>query len=101
MDGLEGALRHVDQDDHRGDGITSDRIASVLVIEADGAIHIAVADPTQANNGALHIEIDRAVASVMEKEDAISIDRMSPTLRLTVNVANTRGRSLKLKGATR
>jgi hyaluronate lyase len=82
------------------DGITSDRIASVLVIESDGAIQIAVADPTQAN-GALHIEIDRAAAGVMEKDDAISIDRMSPAVQLTVNVANARGRSLKLKCAIR
>jgi len=83
------------------DGITSDRIASVLVIEADGAIRIAVADPTQSNSGAIHIEIDRAATGVMEKDDAISIDQMSPAVRLTVNVANARGRSLKLKCATR
>jgi hyaluronate lyase len=81
------------------DGITSDRIVSVLVIEADGAMQIAVADPTQANSGAIHIEIDRAAAGVIEKDDAISIDLMSPSVRLTVNVANARGRSSKLKCA--
>ena len=83
------------------DGITSDRIASVLVVEAGGAMQIAVADPTQANGGAIHIGIDRAVAGVMEKDDAISIEQMAPELRLTVNMANARGRSLKLKCATR
>jgi hyaluronate lyase len=83
------------------DGITSDRIASVLVIESGGAIQIAVADPTQANGGAIHLEIDRAAASVMEKDEAISIDQLSPAVRLTVNVANAGGRSLRLKGATR
>jgi hyaluronate lyase len=82
------------------DGIWSDRIASVLVLEAGGAIQIAVADPTQANGGAIHIQIDRAAAGVMEKDNAISIDQMSPALRLTVNVANARGRTLKLKCAT-
>jgi hyaluronate lyase len=82
-------------------GITSDRIASVLVIEAGGAIQIAVADPTQANGSAIHIEIDRAATGVLEKDEAISIDRMAPAVRLTVNVANARGRSLKLKFATR
>jgi hyaluronate lyase len=83
------------------DGITSDRIASVLVIESGGAIQIAVADPTQANGGAIHLEIDRAAASVMEKDEAISIDQLSPAVRLTVNVANAGGRSLRLKCATR
>jgi hyaluronate lyase len=82
-------------------GITSDRIAAVLVIEAGGAMQIAVADPTQSNGGAIHIEIDRATAGVIEKDDAISIDQISPAVRLTVNVANARGRSLKLKCATR
>jgi hypothetical protein len=66
-----------------------------------GAMQIAVADPTQANGGAIHIEIDRAAAGVIEKDDAISIDQMSPAVRLTVNVANAHGRSLKLKCATR
>ena len=83
------------------DGITSDGIASVLVLEAGGAMQIAVADPTQANGGAIHIAIDRAATGVLAKDDAISIDQMSPVVRLTVNVANTRGRSLKLQCATR
>lgn len=83
------------------DGITSDRIASVLVIEAGGAIQVAVADPTQANAGAIHIEIDRAAAGVTEKDDAISIDQLSPVLRLSVNVANARGRSIKVRCAAR
>jgi hyaluronate lyase len=81
------------------DRITSDRIASVLVIEADGTI--AIADPTQANSGAIHIEIDRAATGVTQKDDAISIDQILPTVRLTVNVADARGRSLRLKCATR
>jgi hyaluronate lyase len=83
------------------DGITSDRIASVVMLESGGAMQIAVADPSQANSGAIHIEIDRAAAAVIEKDDAISIDQMSPAVRLTVNVANARGRSLRLKCATR
>ncbi|HYW45554.1 MAG TPA: polysaccharide lyase 8 family protein [Bryobacteraceae bacterium] len=88
-------------DQKTSDGITSDRIASALVIEGAGVIRIAVADPTQANAGVIHIEIDRAATGVMEKDDAISIDQMAPALRLTVNVANARGRSFKLKCATR
>jgi hyaluronate lyase len=64
-------------------------------------MQIAVADPTQANGGAIHIAIDRAATGVLAKDDAISIDQMSPVVRLTVNVANTRGRSLKLQCATR
>jgi hyaluronate lyase len=77
-------------------GITCDRIASVLVIESGGTIRIAVADPTQANGGAIHVEIDGAAAGVIEKDDAIAIGQLSPTIRLTVNVANARGRSFKL-----
>jgi hyaluronate lyase len=82
-------------------GITTDGIASVLVIETGGAIQIAVADPTQANGGAIHLELDRAVASVLEKDAAITVDQLTPSLRLTVNVADARGGSLKLKCAKR
>jgi hyaluronate lyase len=83
------------------DGIASDRIASVVVVESGGALQVAVADPTQANAGAIHIEIDRAVARVTEKDDAITIDRLAPALRLTVDVANARGRSIKLSCGAR
>jgi hyaluronate lyase len=83
------------------DGITSDRIASVVAVESSGTMRIAVADPTQAFSGAIHIEIDRAAAEVIEKDAAISVERMAPALRLTVNVANARGRSIGVRCATR
>ena len=88
-------------DKKTSNGITSDRIASVLVIEAGGAIQIAVADPTQGNAGVIHVEIDRAPLRVIEKDEAISIDQLSPALRLSVNVKDGSGRSFHLKCATR
>lgn len=71
-----GAARRqlLDRQQQTSDGITPDRIASALVIQAHGAIQIPVADPTLANSGAIHIEIDRAASAVMEKDDAIPID---------------------------
>jgi hyaluronate lyase len=83
------------------DGITSDRIASVVAVESGGALQVAVADPTQVNTGAIHIEIDRAVARVIEKDAAVTVEQMAPALRLTVNVANARGSSIKVRCATR
>jgi len=82
-------------------GIVSDKIASIIVLETGGAIQVAVADPAQLNSGAIHVEIDRAAGAVIEKDDAISVDQTSPALRLTVNVANAYGKSLKLKCAAR
>jgi len=86
-------------DKNTSNGITSDRIASVMVVESGGFIQVAVADPTQANPGAIHLEIDRAAASVIEKDDAIAIDRLAPVIRLTVNVANARGKSIGVRCA--
>lgn len=78
-------------------GITSDRSASVLVVEADGFLEIGVADPSQANAGVIHVEVDRAAEALVEKDEAVSVERTSPSLHLAVNVAGGRGRTFRLK----
>ena len=78
-------------------GITCDRVAAVLVSAAGATLSLAIADPTQANTGTIHVEVDRAAAEVVEKDDAITVERLSPTLRLAVNVRNSRGKSLRLR----
>jgi hypothetical protein len=63
-------------------------------------LDIGVADPTQA--GAVeHIEQDEPAATLIEKDDAIQVDRQAPTVRLTIDLNNARGRTLKAKFASK
>jgi hyaluronate lyase len=78
-------------------GITSDSIASVLVHQSNGQISIAVADPTQTNPGIIHLEIATPAASIVSQDDAVNVDQLTPTIRLSVNVKGANGKTL---GAT-
>jgi hyaluronate lyase len=75
-------------------GITSDSIASVLVHQSNGAITIAAADPTETNTGVIHLEIANAAASILTQDDAVTVDQLSPTIRLSVNVKGANGKTL-------
>jgi hyaluronate lyase len=74
-------------------GITCDSIASVVAHESGGQIGVAVSDPTQANGGPIHIEIASSAAMVMSIDEGITVDQLSPTIRLSVNVRNARGKT--------
>ena len=77
-------------------GVSSDAIASVIVHQADGMLNIAVADPTQANNGSIHIEVAAPAGSVISQDDGVSVDQMTPVIRLTVNVRGSHGKSFRV-----
>ena len=80
-------------------GISCDRIASVMVLERGGVLSIGVADPTQLNTGSIHVTLDRAASRVTEKDASIVVERLSPGLQITVNVKDARGRTQKVKFA--
>ena len=65
----------------------------MLVQESDGTLSVAVADPTQANTGAIRIEIDRAAAGVVEQDATVTVEQLAPSIRLLVNVRNARGKT--------
>jgi hyaluronate lyase len=77
-------------------GVTADGIAAVVVHEARGVASIAVADPTQANAGVLHVELEQAAGGVVSKDDAITVERTAPTVRLSVNVRESQGKTLRI-----
>jgi hyaluronate lyase len=85
---------------HTAGGLSSDRIASALVLDAGDTLHLAVADPTQANSDTIRLELDRGVSALLEKDDAITVEQLSPTLRLTVRTQNGRGRTWTARFAT-
>lgn len=82
-------------------GITVDRKASVLVQDnGAGQLDLALADPTQANSGSITFEFDAAVTKVIAADAGVTVTQLTPTLRLSVNVANARGKSFKASFAT-
>jgi hyaluronate lyase len=76
-------------------GIGSDSVASVLVHQAGGIINVAIGDPTQANGGVVHLEIATPASAVISLDDGMTVDQMTPTVRLTVNVKGARGKSFQ------
>jgi hyaluronate lyase len=81
-------------------GITSDAVASVMVHQANGTLNVAVADPTQANNGTIHIEVGAAATGVITQDDGVTVDQMTPTVRLSINVKSARGKTFRVSLAT-
>jgi hypothetical protein len=76
-------------------GITCDSVGSVVVHQAAGQFDIAVADPTQAR-GVMHIEIATSASSVIASDDGVSVDQISPTVRLSISVKNSAGKSFQV-----
>jgi hyaluronate lyase len=83
--------------DAKSNGVTCDHVASVLVVERNGTLEIAVADPTQLNTGAIHLTLDRAASRVIEKDASITVEQTSPSLRIAVDVKDARGRTRRVK----
>jgi hyaluronate lyase len=82
---------------HVSNGITCDRIASVILHEGAGMLTIGVADATQLNTGSIHLTFDRSASRVIEKDPSITIEGLSPSLRIVIDVKNSQGRTFKVK----
>ncbi|WP_254280804.1 polysaccharide lyase family 8 super-sandwich domain-containing protein [Haloarcula marina] len=78
-------------------GITVDTEASVVVDESGRSMKVAVSDPTQNNSGTVTVEIDRAAQSVIWSEARVTVDQLSPTVKLTVDVEGGRPITAKFK----
>lgn len=69
----------------------------VVAIEAEGVLAVGVADPTQANSGGLRVGIDREAAEVLEKDEAVVVEQMTPSVVLRVDTRGARGRTLRVR----
>jgi hyaluronate lyase len=80
--------------------ITSDKKASVTTQERLNEIDIAVSDPTQANTGTINLEIHRSASGVLALDPGITITQYSPTIKLSIDVNGSRGKSFTAKFVT-
>ncbi|MBS1825435.1 MAG: polysaccharide lyase 8 family protein [Acidobacteria bacterium] len=83
-------------DTHTAAGITSDRVAAVLVQLAGGALSIGIADPSQ-SSAEIHLEVEGAVGAVLDKDEAVTVVQTAPSLKLAVRTQAARGRTLQAK----
>ncbi|MFC3800860.1 polysaccharide lyase family 8 super-sandwich domain-containing protein [Cohnella sp. GCM10012308] len=74
-------------------GITSDKVASVVVKETASEIAIAVADPSQLNTGTIQIGLSAPAACTIESDPGIVVQQTSPGIQFTVNVNGSEGQS--------
>lgn len=78
-------------------GITSNKVASVMVKEKGGELTVSVADPTRANNGTIEIELDKKAMDVISADPGITVTQTVPTIRFTVDTADSEGKTFQVK----
>ncbi|MBI5773280.1 MAG: hypothetical protein HZA89_06000, partial [Verrucomicrobia bacterium] len=79
------------------DLITVNKKSAVLTRETPIGIEVAVADPTQANSGSITVTLNRAATSVQFADAGVTVNQLSPTIQLTVNVASAAGKTFSAK----
>ncbi|WP_161407376.1 polysaccharide lyase family 8 super-sandwich domain-containing protein [Paenibacillus silvestris] len=77
--------------------ITSDKKASVTMLETNGEIHIGMSDPTKANTGTIQVEINRSAAGVVSLDPGITVTQFSPTIKLIVQTSGAFGKTFAAK----
>lgn len=78
------------------DLIKVNKKASVMTKETGNALDVSVSDPTQSNFGAIEVELDRTAISYTA-DPGITVTRLSPTIRFTVNTNLARGKSFEVQ----
>ncbi len=75
-------------------GISASAAACVLLRQNAEFLELSLSDPTQANSGELIIELDRPAAGLLHADTSITVEQVTPTLRLRASMADSSGRSL-------
>ncbi|HEX3288843.1 MAG TPA: polysaccharide lyase family 8 super-sandwich domain-containing protein, partial [Mycobacterium sp.] len=80
--------------------ITSDKKSSILLKEnTNGGLKFSAADPMFSTSGTLHVEIAKGGGQPSDKDPAITVTQLTPTIKMSINLANLRGRSVKVNFA--
>nr|WP_238357955.1 polysaccharide lyase 8 family protein [Cohnella zeiphila] len=77
-------------------GIRADRPSSVLTIEREGRLDVAISDPTFRKDGIIGLEIAREAEAVLSRDPAISVLSLAPVIRLAVDAREAGGRTLDI-----
>jgi hyaluronate lyase len=77
--------------------ITANRKAAVAMQEDGGELNVSVADPTQTNSDAIGVEIGRSATAVLSADPGVTVEQLSPSIRLSVAVNGALGKSFNVK----
>jgi hyaluronate lyase len=77
--------------------LTVNKKAATLTRYSNTELEIAISDPTQLLTGTIEVEINRAANNVITLDSGITVQRLYPTIRLSVNVTGSRGRTFAAK----
>ncbi len=80
--------------------ITADRMASVLLQAHGGYLDVAVSDPTQVNTATISLELDASALKAVSADPGVTIDGLSPTVRLSLRVAGAAGKTFHARFET-
>jgi hyaluronate lyase len=80
--------------------ITVDRMASVLLQIKGAFLDVAVSDPTQINNTTITMELAASALKLVCADPGVTIDRLSPTIRLSFRVAGAAGQTFHARFLT-
>lgn len=78
------------------DGIAARGPASSVVKETDNELVIAVSDPTQRQTS-ISMELSRTGWTLDSSDPGITVQQVSPSIKLTVNVAGAKGRTFTVR----
>ncbi len=73
--------------------ITVDGMASVLLQVQGDVLDVAVSDPTQINKAAITMELAFPALQLVSADPGVTIDRLSPAIRLSFRVADAAGQT--------
>lgn len=74
-------------------GLGCDQPAAVLVRQHGYQVSVAVSDPTQQNEAPVHVTIGRSAKTVVTNDQRISVDQLSPSIQLTVDLTGAKGQA--------
>jgi hyaluronate lyase len=80
--------------------ITVDKMASVLVQTRGVYLDVAVSDPTQVEKGAITIELASSAIKIVSADAGVTVDQLSPTIRISVAVEDAAGKTFHARFLT-
>ncbi len=75
--------------------LTCDSKASVIMKKDGAFIDFSLSDPTQSNTGNILLELASPVAGLIHADTGITVEQLTPTLRLRLAAAKSYGRTFK------
>lgn len=91
------AVNFWEQNPQSAGGITADKPCSVIVQHQNGALTVAVADPTQDITETITVKIEMPGAQLVSTDENVAASVEGDTITLTVNAAGKRGMSSTAK----